>query len=155
MAATYLRTLGVGLCQGLRHHPSSRGDFVTTPHHSAPPDRPVRSFLRAGAVALLFGLATLLIVPVSAFGQGTSTQTPIATAATPAPVGTAPAPEASATPRPSASLKLSTSSGLPGATITANGSDFKPGETVEVTFNGQTVGSPTVNAGGSFSMSFN
>jgi hypothetical protein len=38
--------------------------------------------------------------------------------------------------------------------ITANGSAFKPGETVELTFNGQPGGSPTVNDGGSFSLSF-
>jgi hypothetical protein len=53
-----------------------------------------------------------------------------------------------------ASLALSTPSGLAGGSITANGSAFTPGETVDVTFNGQTVGSPTVNNGGSFSLSF-
>jgi hypothetical protein len=122
---------------------------VTTPHHSGPPDKAVQSLARAGGMALLFVLVTLLVVPVPALAQGTSTQAPIATVSTPAPTT-----EASATPRPIASLKLSSSSGLPGATITANGSAFKPGETVEVTFNGQSVGSPTVNDGGSFSLSF-
>jgi len=53
-----------------------------------------------------------------------------------------------------ASLALSTPSGLAAATMTANGAAFKPGESVEVTFNGQPVGSPTVNDGGSFSLSF-
>jgi hypothetical protein len=51
-------------------------------------------------------------------------------------------------------LALSSSSALAGATITANGAAFKPGETVQVTFNGETVGSPMVNDGGSFSLSF-
>jgi hypothetical protein len=90
-------------------------------------------------------LVALLIVPTPALGQTTVTPTPAATAATP---------ESTATARPTASLTLSTSSGLAGATITANGLAFKPGETVEVTFNGQSVGSPTVNDGGSFSLSF-
>ncbi len=84
-------------------------------------------------MALLFVLVALLVVPAPALGQGTGTPTPAAAAATPEP---------NATPRPTASLALSTSSGLTGATITANGSAFKPGETVEVTFNGQSVGSP-------------
>jgi hypothetical protein len=38
--------------------------------------------------------------------------------------------------------------------VTANGSGFQNGETVDVTFNGQNVGSPTVNSGGTFSLSF-
>jgi len=96
-------------------------------------------------MAVLFVLVALLVVPASAFGQGIGVPTPVPTAATP---------ETSATPRPTASLALSSSSGMAGASITANGSSFKPGETVEVTFNGQTVGSPTVNDGGSFSLSF-
>ena len=90
-------------------------------------------------------LLNLLVMPASAFGQATGAPTPPVAVATPEP---------SATPRPSASLALSTASGLAGGTITANGSAFTPGETVDVTFNGQTVGSPTVNTGGSFSLSF-
>src|SRR5690242_10379608 len=115
--------------------------FLTTRHHRSPLDRPAR----VGAIALLFVLVGLLVVPMPALGQTTVTPTPAATAATP---------ESTATARPTASLALSTSSGLTGATITANGAAFKPGETVEVTFNGQSVGSPTVNDGGSFSLSF-
>jgi hypothetical protein len=115
-------------------------------HHSSAPDRPAKkSIAGAGALALLFVLIALLVVPASAFGQGIGTPTPAAIA---------PTPEPSATPRPTASLALSTSSGLAGATITANGTAFKPGETADVTFNGQSVGSPMVNDGGSFSLSF-
>jgi hypothetical protein len=51
-------------------------------------------------------------------------------------------------------LKLSTNSGLAGASITANGSGFKAGETVEVSFNGSAIGTPTVNDGGTFSLAF-
>lgn len=118
---------------------------MITRHYYSPPGRPVKSIARAGAIALLFALVTLLVVPASALGQGTGTPTP------PAPVATA---QPSATPVPAASLALSTPSGLAGGKITANGSGFTPGETVDVTFNGQTVGSPTVNNGGSFSLSF-
>jgi hypothetical protein len=96
-------------------------------------------------MALLFVLVAMLGVPALAFGQGTGTPAPVATVATPEP---------SATLRPTASLALSTASGLADGTITANGLSFKPGESVEVTFNGQSVGSPLVNDGGSFSLSF-
>jgi len=49
---------------------------------------------------------------------------------------------------------MSSSSGPPGTSVTANGSGFQNGETVDVSFNGQSVGTPTVNSGGSFSLSF-
>jgi hypothetical protein len=118
---------------------------VTTRHHYTPPGRPIRSIARAGTIALLFVFVTLLLVSGSALAQGTAAPTP------PAPVATS---QPSATPVSAASLALSTPSGLAGAKITANGSGFTPGENVDVTFNGQTVGSPAVNNGGSFSLSF-
>jgi hypothetical protein len=74
-------------------------------------------------------------------------------AATVAPVTTA-QPAATATGVPVPTLTLTTQSGLAGATITANGSGFKPTELVDVSFNGATVGSPTVNSGGTFSLAF-
>jgi hypothetical protein len=118
---------------------------VTTRHHNSPPGRPVKSIARAGAIALLFVLVTFLVVPATALGQAAGTATPPATGATI---------PSSTTPLPTASLALSAPSGLADGTITANGSAFKPGETVEVTFNGQAIGSPTVNDGGSFALSF-
>jgi hypothetical protein len=93
-------------------------------------------------------LGALLVLPATALGQGTGTPgTP------PTTPGTSATPEASATAVPVA-VTLSTQSGLPGATITANGAGFKPGEPVDVSFNGASVGSPTVNTGGTFSLSF-
>src|SRR5579864_6819990 len=141
----HTEALGVVPTRVEHHVPIARGDLVTTRHHNPSPRRPVNSIARAGAIALLFVLVSLLVMPTSALGQATGAPTPPAAAATPEP---------SATPRPIASLALSNASGLAGGTITANGSAFTPGETVDVTFNGQTVGSPTVNTGGSFSLSF-
>jgi len=43
---------------------------------------------------------------------------------------------------------------MPGDTVTANGSGFTPNETVDVSLNGQTVGSPTVNGQGTWSLAF-
>jgi hypothetical protein len=94
-------------------------------------------------LVLVLVLAGMVMLPATAAGQAT------------APTNT-PMPGATNTPQPAAqpALQLSTSSGLAGANITANGSGFKPAETVDVTFNGQSVGKPTVNDGGTFSLSF-
>ncbi|MGI9146646.1 MAG: hypothetical protein ACR2IK_08900 [Chloroflexota bacterium] len=111
---------------------------------------------RGVVVAVGVLMATLLILPATALGQtatpgpGTpGSATPGAGTATAMPPG-----QATAAPAASAALTLSTASGLAGASITANGSGFKPTETVDVTFNGQVVGTPLVNAGGTFSLSF-
>jgi hypothetical protein len=108
-----------------------------------------------GSVVLVLGLvlALLVMMPATALGQTTTSTTP-----TPVPPTAVPAtatPQAQATAIPNAGLNLSSSSGLPGATITANGSGFQGGETVDVTMNGQNVGSPTVSGNGTFSLSFN
>jgi hypothetical protein len=110
------------------------------------PNRRVESIGRAGAVGLLIVLVTLLIVPAPVLGQPDPNPQPTATLV--------PSPTTQATTVPAPKLTLSSSSGLVGASITATGLGFKPGETVEVTFNGQSVGSPTVNDGGSFSLAF-
>lgn len=112
----------------------------------------------SGSVVLAFGIvfALLMMVPATALGQTTNgTPTPVPTA--PTGVATATTPVASPTTVPSTApaLSLSASSGLPGATITANGSGFQPNETVDVTFNGQDVGSPAVNGQGTWSLAFN
>ena len=94
-------------------------------------------------------LAGLVILPTSAAGQTTNlTPTPTTMA------GATTTPETTQTPAAQPALSLSTSSGLAGASVTANGSGFKPGENVDVSFNGQSVGTPTVNTGGTFSLSF-
>jgi len=90
-------------------------------------------------------MAVLLILPATALAQTT----------TPGPTGgPSPTTQGTAAPAAAPALTLSTASGLPGASITANGAGFKPTETVDVTFNGQAVGTPLVNAGGTFSLSF-
>ncbi len=101
-----------------------------------------------GSVFLGFGLvvAMLLMVPATALGQTPGATTPVPTmAATEAPTVTA---------VPNTALTLSTNNALPGAQVTANGSGFQSGETVDVLMNGQNVGSPTVANNGTFSLSF-
>jgi hypothetical protein len=90
-----------------------------------------------GSALLVVGLivAALMGGPTVAFGQPT-TVTP------------------TTTPTPAPGLTVSAQNGPPGASITANGTGFQPGEAVDVTFNGQPVGTPTVNTGGTFSLSF-
>ena len=112
----------------------------------SPSNRRLEYIGRAGAVGLLIVLVTLLIVPAPVLGQPDPNPQPTATLV--------PSPTTQATTVPAPKLTLSSSSGLVGASITATGLGFKPGETVEVTFNGQSVGSPTVNDGGSFSLAF-
>jgi hypothetical protein len=136
----------------------------SSPHSSTLRGAAPRLFGRAVLVTLVLSIAGILVLPVTVFGQGVSTPTlvPAATlvpastlvpAATAAPVTTA-QPAATATGVPVPTLTLTTQSGLAGATITANGSGFKPTELVDVSFNGATVGSPTVNSGGTFSLAF-
>lgn len=104
-----------------------------------------------GSVVLLVGvvLALLVMLPATALGQttnGNGTPTPVPTVQ-----GT---PNATTTPSSAPSLSLSASSGQVGANITANGSGFQPNETVDVTFNGQDVGSPTATGQGTWSLAF-
>jgi hypothetical protein len=84
--------------------------------------------IEIGTVSLILGIAVaaLVMAPATAVGQTTTAPT----------------------------LSLSSTSGQAGATITANGQGFQPNETVDVTFNGQAVGQPTVNAQGTWSLSF-
>jgi hypothetical protein len=105
---------------------------------SLPPSVPIGSAL---VVVLVLVLGALLVLPATALGQGTGTP------------GTM-TPVAQATAAPQAAVTLSAQSGLAGASITANGANYKPGESVDVSFNGASVGSPTVNTGGTFSLSF-
>jgi hypothetical protein len=119
---------------------------VHTDPLKSPPNRRLEYISRAGAVGLLIVLVALLIVPAPVLGQPEPNPSPTAT--------TMPVTQATATTAPAPKLTLSTSSGLAGASITANGSGFKPGEVVDVSFNGQSVGAPTVNDGGSFSLAF-
>src|SRR5207248_454756 len=90
-----------------------------------------RKSFSIGSVLLISGvvLATVVMLPATAIGQTTTT-----------PSGP--------------TLTLSSTSGTAGSTTTANGSGFQPSETVDVTFNGQAVGEPTVNAQGTWSLSF-
>lgn len=106
-----------------------------------------RAGLGSVFLTLSIVLALLMLLPATAFGQATSTPVPGATATT----TTATNPTTTASP----SLTLSTSNGLPGATVTVNGTGFAANETVDVTFNGQAVGSPTVNGQGTWSLAFN
>ena len=93
-------------------------------------------------LTLALALAALVMAPATALGQGTGTATPVAS--------TSP----TTVPSTSPALSLSATSGVANTSITANGSGFQPNETVDVSFNGQPVGQPTVNSGGSFSLSF-
>jgi hypothetical protein len=123
--------------------------------------------LGLGSLALVasLGLAALLMLPAAALGQ-TNGPTPTpgptgapTTAASPTAVSSTGQPTSQATAAPTTaanpSVSLSTSSGAPGTSITANGGGFQNGETVDVTMNGQNVGSPTATGSGTFSLSFN
>src|SRR5919202_3119096 len=103
--------------------------------------------IATGSVVLILVLvlAALVMAPATALGQATgATPTPTV------PANTTP----TATPQAGPALSLSPTSGLPGSNVTANGSGFAPGETVDVSFNGQAVGTPAVNNGGTFSLAF-
>ena len=81
--------------------------------------------------------AAVLLVPATAFGQ---TAVPAGT-----PAATTAAPPA---------LTLTPASDVSGAPIALNGTGYKPTELVEVSFNGQALGSATANDTGAFSLPF-
>ncbi|HEY3057785.1 MAG TPA: hypothetical protein VGL99_02310 [Chloroflexota bacterium] len=81
-------------------------------------------------LALLTG--ALVLMPATALGQATTTQTPA----------------------PTAQLTMAPAKAAPGTTVTANGSGYQAGEVIEVTFNGQSVGTPTAGTEGTFALSF-
>jgi hypothetical protein len=83
-------------------------------------------------LVLTFLIAALVVMPGAALGQGTGTPTPTT----------------------SPSLSLNRTEGAPGTNITANGAGFRAGETVDVTFNSEKVGEPTVADNGTFALSF-
>src|SRR5579864_4737520 len=126
-------------------HELERGESVRM---SSDFSRTGRAGVASVFLTLSIVLALLVMLPATAFGQAAATATPAAATAT---TTTATNPTTTA----GQSLTLSTSNGLPGATITANGSGFQPNETVDVTFNGQAVGSPNVNGQGTWSLAFN
>jgi len=100
-------------------------------HSSARPGFVGRAaFVIAGLLA-----ASLIILPATALAQATT---------------------ATSTPGPAVAtaVTMSTSSGIAGASVTANGVGYKPTEIVDVTLNGAAVGTPTVNSGGTFSLAF-
>src|SRR5919202_1474394 len=105
-------------------------------------------------VVLVLVLAALVMAPATALGQatGAATSTPTVSANTTAtvPANTTP----TATPQAGPALQLSSSSGLPGSTVTANGSGFRPGETVTLSFNGPTVGTETADTNGKVVFTF-
>ena len=105
-------------------------------------------------LAVMFVVAIWLLLPASALAQTATPTTPQPTQGT-TPTAQATA-QATAQPTTAAApaLTLSESKAAVGASITANGSGFKPSETVDVTFNGQSVGTPTVAGNGAFSLSF-
>jgi hypothetical protein len=105
---------------------------------------------RASFVVIGLLAATLIVLPATTFAQATPTPVPGAATTTPVPGA------ATTTPQPTVAtaLTLSASTGTADSSITANGVGYKPTETVDVSFNGQPVGTPIVNAGGSFSLAF-
>jgi hypothetical protein len=113
---------------------------MTSDRHSV--SRHERIATGSVVLILVLVLAALTMAPATALGQATgpATTTPTATLAT--------------TPQAGLALQLSPTSGAPGSNVTANGSGFAPGETVDVSFNGQAVGTPSVNNGGTFSLAF-
>jgi len=76
-------------------------------------------------------IAALVAMPGAALGQGTGTPTPT-----------------------NPSLTLNRTEGEPGMSLTANGSGFRASETVDVTFNSEKVGEPTVADNGTFALTF-
>jgi hypothetical protein len=121
-----------------------------------------RSLILAGLAGLLW-LVALVALPTTAFGQTTTTPTATAThtsvpsTATPTATQTqtqtqtqTPTP----TPTPGPGLTLSSGQGAPGSNLTASASGFQPGETVNIDFNGNGVGSGTVDTTGKLSVTF-
>jgi hypothetical protein len=118
--------------------------FMSSDRHSF--SRSERIATGSIVLILVFALAALLMAPATALGQGAGAATPTPTV----PANASP----TATLQAGPSLMLASTSGLPGSTVTANGAGFQPGETVDVSFNGQPVGTPTVNSSGTFSLAF-
>jgi len=104
------------------------------------------SAARGPAFVLTFAIAAALLLPSPALAQTATPTTPQPTQA------------ATATAQPTTTaapaLTLSNSRAASGTSVTANGSGFRPTETVDVTFNGTSVGSPAVADTGAFSLSF-
>jgi hypothetical protein len=100
-------------------------------------------------------LAVFLATGPTALAQTTptATDTPAAPTGTTAPATTS-TPTVGPTATPGAGLSLSPSSAPAGAAIVINGSGFQPGETVNVMFNGGSIGTPTANTSGQFSQPF-
>ncbi|MBV9172170.1 MAG: hypothetical protein JOZ81_19025, partial [Chloroflexi bacterium] len=107
---------------------------------------------RGLVLVLTFAIAAWLVLPGSVFAQ---TATPGATSAPTSAPTNGPTSTPQPTSAPAAALTLSDSKGAQGKSITANGTGFRPTETVDVTFNGASVGTPVVGENGSFSLSFN
>jgi len=84
---------------------------------------------------LTFLIGALVILPGTALGQATGTVVP-------------------GTNTPSPTLTMSPTKAAAGASVTANGTGFRGGETVDVSFNGQPVGEPTAGDNGSFALTF-
>src|SRR5262249_30838837 len=53
------------------------------------------------------------------------------------------------------SVTLSSQQGPPGTAVTATGTGFQPGETVNVTFNNTAIGNPVADTSGTFKVTFN
>ena len=119
---------------------------MSTPHQSSPRVRSAAFVGRVGAVLSVSLIALLVLLPGTALGQ---TQ-PMPTN-TPGPTST-PQPQPTAATAPQ--LTLSATSGQSGSQTTVNGAGFKPTEIVDVTFNGQSVGTPRANDQGTFALSF-
>lgn len=100
-------------------------------------------FGRAAFVIASLLTATLIILPATVFAQATPGPTAGAGAGTP-----------TAAPAVATAVKLSAATGLAGASITLNGEGYKPTELINASFNGQPIGNPTVNSGGTFSLAF-
>jgi hypothetical protein len=108
--------------------------------------------LRIQNLVILLALLLIAAPPLAgiAFGQA-ATDTP--TSGTPT-ATTAPATSATGTPTPNASISTSPSQAAAGTSVTVNGTGFQPGEQVNVSFNGNQVGTPTADTSGNFSQSF-
>jgi hypothetical protein len=111
---------------------------------------------RGSVLVLTIAIAAWLLLPGSALAQTATATTPQPTQATTPTPGTTPTAQPTAAPTTAAApaLTLSGSKAAAGTSLTANGSGFRAGETVEVSFNGQSVGTPSAADNGAFSLSF-
>jgi hypothetical protein len=127
---------------GSSRHPRVRpGSQASTPGFTG----------RALFVFVSLLVATLLVLPATALGQADPTAVPAtAVPATAVPATTVPAPAPAGAP----ALTLVPTTDIVGAAVALNGTGYKPTELVEVSFNGQPLGSATANASGAFSLPF-